>query len=1413
MKKRLTKCLALTLAATLVVTSVNLTGLAPITYVQAADEKIDVSNPYSFDVSSTWDNNSGKENNISLTTDSIPAVGTTLAMDVLLPDSGSTPNFSGVMKAVGVLRVGADWNWVQSNTIPEMQAADFAEKVTIAGESYYKVAVSIPFEDMVGANDANGWNGSMAFADAVTDTVSQVTVQFAGYQCNYSGTIAIANARLENVEGSGGVQSEVVKEWTFDDGIGGWEDAGWNHQYYGAKPTTTADNGMLRVDVDYSKDGAVSWSQLGVREWGDVELLGVNKTTFDFYYDPAKLDGGFQIKQTIQYKDPDAEDSYPSAMETYIAVNTEEAVDVEGGLKKVTVVLNFDPIKQDICCNTVLCIVGVNTTYSGSVWIDNLKMIKESSMVEEIYVDSTVAVSDKTKDITVVGNRLQTTNKDGSLQETNVVTDIKLVDKDAKDYTKGIYAYLQAMGDSSSVIFGHQNDTWHKAGVASGSAIGVSDSDTMDVTGSIAGMIGIDTLSLTGNEYSAKRYNTEIGDKKFPLTSEGNVLAAAALTNKNIEQGAIITMSAHMPNFSLVKESGTYTEGVDAIYAKYDFAGYSPNVLTGSVMNQILPGGKYNEMYNAYLDMIADYANNVDGTILFRPFHENTGSWFWWGAAFCDAATYKNVWKYTVEYLRDEKAVHNFLYVYGPGSEASDVEEYGERYPGDDYVDMVGFDIYNDSPTEINESTWFVDFKKALSIVETFGTQHGKLIAVTETGIRNTTQKGDNQTALLKTGNLHKDWYNALLNAVADSKASYFLLWANFGEKDGFYTPYVKEKKANDTLYGHELLDNFIDYYNDGRSVFATNQQTIVSATSSAISVNVSPTTESATGYLVSPVSGSRILEAVTVSAKVNDAKESDTVKVVFNGKGISLPVVAGLEGKYYKAQLSNEDLKKLGEYVGTIDLYLNDTKLDSFNAIYNIKPPVEDPFEIDGFENYLGVDALLTNKWATNKATGSKITLSLTKEKDKIYDGEFAMKFSYDETSDGWAGATISKEVDWSSCDALQFYTIPDGKNQKIVVQIEANGKVYETYLNLYNEYIGKTTPMLVTIPFADFCERDTAGNPKGGLVKDSSNVTKFGLWVNAIGSSSAVVDGKVSGTIYYDKITAIKSGATKAVFKDLTKNDTTNPSQPNPGEETAVETKPIEQEAMQITGVGSELTLGKGTTLQVTGGSGSGAVTFAVTSGQEYATVGTVSGQVQTTDVGTVTITATKAGDEKYRETTATVTFKVVMPKKNTTITIGTNKYKVVSTTNKKETLSYLGTTQKNAKKVVIPATVKVGEKSYKVTSVNKNAFKGNKKLTSVTIGSNVITIGDSAFEGCTSLTSITIPKNVTTIGKKAFYKASKLKTITIKSKKLAKVGSDAFKGINKEAKIVVPSSKLSSYKKLLKGKGQSKTVIIKK
>lgn len=94
--------------------------------------------------------------------------------------------------------------------------------------------------------------------------------------------------------------------------------------------------------------------------------------------------------------------------------------------------------------------------------------------------------------------------------------------------------------------------------------------------------------------------------------------------------------------------------------------------------------------------------------------------------------------------------------------------------------------------------------------------------------------------------------------------------------------------------------------------------------------------------------------------------------------------------------------------------------------------------------------------------------------------------------------------------------------------------------------------------------------------------------------------------------------------------------------------------------------------------------------------------------------------------------------------------------------------------------------------MTAIAKNALKGNKKLKTLSIGSNVQQIGKNAFAGC-----------------------KKLKNIVIKSKKLKvkKTGSKAFKGINSKATARVPEGKVKQYKKLLKSKGAGKKIKVKK
>ncbi len=178
----------------------------------------------------------------------------------------------------------------------------------------------------------------------------------------------------------------------------------------------------------------------------------------------------------------------------------------------------------------------------------------------------------------------------------------------------------------------------------------------------------------------------------------------------------------------------------------------------------------------------------------------------------------------------------------------------------------------------------------------------------------------------------------------------------------------------------------------------------------------------------------------------------------------------------------------------------------------------------------------------------------------------------------------------------------------------------------------------------------------------------------------------------------------------------------------------------------------------------------------------------------------------------------------------------YVVTSNTGKNPTVKFTGTTNKNATSITIPATIRNGGITYKVTEINSKALKGNKKVVTIKIGNNVTKIGDEAFSGCTALTNLIIGSNVTTIGNNAFYntalknltlpakvtrlgkqfigKTRKLKTLIFKSTKLTKntVSANACSGIGKSVVIKVPKSKVNAYTKLFQNKGLEKKVKVK-
>ncbi len=349
---------------------------------------------------------------------------------------------------------------------------------------------------------------------------------------------------------------------------------------------------------------------------------------------------------------------------------------------------------------------------------------------------------------------------------------VKLIDKHATSETKMLYSNLKAIS-VSHILFGHQHATEYGHGW-----YGDNDrSDVKSVTGSHPGVVGVDFSGLSGKPDSS------IGKETKKLRE-----SIAATYNR----GGITTVSWHFNN--PVSAGGFYwNDSVSLPAVKY-----------------IIPGGESNGKYKAILQTIAYVANTTKGNdgklvpMIFRPFHEFDGDWFWWGKSHCTTEEFTSLWKFTVSYLRDSLGVHNFIYAFSPDNKFNSEADYLDRYAGDEWVDIVGIDNYGD---------WGRDGKydleagiKKLKIVSDYAINHNKVAAFTETGLESV---------------LNTTWYTeTLLKSLQENKLqlSYVLVWRNDSKSPThYYAPYP----------GHISEADFKKFYDSPFTLFESDLKNI----------------------------------------------------------------------------------------------------------------------------------------------------------------------------------------------------------------------------------------------------------------------------------------------------------------------------------------------------------------------------------------------------------------------------------------------------------------------------------------------------------------------------------------------------------------------------------------------------------
>ena len=348
-----------------------------------------------------------------------------------------------------------------------------------------------------------------------------------------------------------------------------------------------------------------------------------------------------------------------------------------------------------------------------------------------------------------------------------------MVDKNASTETVALFYNLRNLGKSKTLI--GQQDAFNSFYQNSGN------SDIKKTTGNDPSILGSDFMFITDKDNPSNNWYVQQENKIIQDTKDAYA------------KGMINTFCWHLRE--------PYNE-------KSFYSADMTSEQRTDAFKSLLPGGKFNDWYKKKLDKVASVVSNLKDTngkqipIIFRPFHEFDGNWFWWGANYCTAEEYISVYRFTVNYLRDTKNVHNILFAFSPDNSYTTSSSYLSRYPGDDYVDILGMDNYGDFDNKGTSGASLANSK--LKLISDLAISKNKIAALTETGYRVTS-----------TTPAINNWFSTYLyDAITNNnlQIAYVMFWSN--TSSGYYVPTPGNSNVADfqnfTLKSKIILQNNI---------------------------------------------------------------------------------------------------------------------------------------------------------------------------------------------------------------------------------------------------------------------------------------------------------------------------------------------------------------------------------------------------------------------------------------------------------------------------------------------------------------------------------------------------------------------------------------------------------------------------
>lgn len=347
-------------------------------------------------------------------------------------------------------------------------------------------------------------------------------------------------------------------------------------------------------------------------------------------------------------------------------------------------------------------------------------------------------------------------------------TVLSLVDDNATEETMALYSNLWSIQEQGT-MFGHHDALlygrkWY---------IEQGRSDIKDVAGDYPAVYSVDFAEMMDDRYAT----AELNEHRVRTIKEAR------------SRGEVILANAHLNN--------PLTGG--------DSWDNSRNDVVKEILTE---GSATNQKYLQWLDRLAVVAHSlVDDSgelipVIFRPYHEHNHTWSWWGRSATTQQEFIDLWRFTVDYLKDEKEVHNFIYAISPQlDQLGSKENLLFRWPGDEYVDFLGMDSYHGTNTAA--------FSSNLRNLALLSQEKKKPSGVTETGI---------EGILGSDGETYEEyWTREIGTPLAGKKVSMVVMWRNKYDPSNtghhFFAPFE----------GHSSAPNFRDFYAMDHILFSSD--------------------------------------------------------------------------------------------------------------------------------------------------------------------------------------------------------------------------------------------------------------------------------------------------------------------------------------------------------------------------------------------------------------------------------------------------------------------------------------------------------------------------------------------------------------------------------------------------------------